>query len=174
MKSIFLLTLSLLFTAKISHAAPAHKHGFAQLSLVQQGNKIELRLQTPAINLTGEEAKHLTPTQQAKMQQAIAQLKDFPKGIILEGVNCHLDDVHSHTPTAEQHREEEQHAHSQQEAHQDIELEYHLSCNSNKQPDAISIRWFSYFPLLQQLEVIWLLEQPGSQVLTPKTSRIEF
>ncbi|CAH0532539.1 hypothetical protein VST7929_00369 [Vibrio stylophorae] len=74
------------------------------------------------------------------------------------------DDKHDH---ADHHAHD--HDQSQADQHGEFHANYHYQCSNPKALNQLDVRWFTYFPQSQTLQVAWLSAQ-GQTALTLKAS----
>ncbi|MGB1090476.1 MAG: ZrgA family zinc uptake protein [Oceanobacter sp.] len=118
----------------------AHVHGIAELLLAVEGGLLELRLESPAMNLVGFEHKAMSAEQQAVVEQA-EQALEKPEALFgLKDGNClptdsdvdlsavegsHLEHgKHEHDHEKHEHAE---HEHDHKEHHEHEEHDHHES-----------------------------------------------
>lgn len=140
----------------------AHMHGEAQLLVALEGNRLEIELDSPAMNIVGFEHDPRDPGQEKIVQQAAAQLRQPERlftlpasaGCVVQGVELHFPQ--SEIPAAGEAAEE--HA---EEAHQDIEAHYRYRCATPARLDRITIDLFNLFPATEAVEAQVI--SPGGQ-----------
>ncbi len=149
--SFTLIALCLaMFNTSYGHAehdslAP-HEHGIATLSLAQDGQVLEIKLDTPASNLLGFEHAAKTPADKSQLVQTETQLR---KPIELFGIPsaaaCSVGQTRLVSPLFEQ----AEHAN-----HSDIEASYQLTCSHPERLKTIDLNgFFKQFPLTNQITV---------------------
>lgn len=164
-----------------SHAAEAHVHGEATLSVAIDGGTLTLMLETPTDSLVGfEHAPHTARerTAVAKMKQTLERPAALfvpspaaackPAGVKLESTlfePAHAD--HDH--------DAHKHDHDHEAGHADLDGEFVFRC---ARPDALrdlEVRLFDAFPRLKKLkvEIAGPRGQSAAQ-LTPRQRKISW
>lgn len=160
-----------------------HEHGVAHLDLARQGKRVELHLESPAMNLVGFEHMPSDDADRRVLDKALATLRagDRLFHFDLEAA-CRLVDATVKTPLTdstdtaghadverdddkhEKHEEQEDHAHGH---HADIDADYRFACAN---PDAlrrIRVELFREFPATQRLLIQFVTDsRQGAAELT--------
>ncbi len=155
----------------------AHEHGVASLNLAIEGARVQLELDSPAMNLLGFEHAANAPEDIAKVKAVQAQLQQadqlfrFPAAAGCSLASADLDsplfdahqeaehehDDHDHDAAHDEHDEDHEHEH--EHSHADIEASYTFNC---AQPDKLThmeLPLFAVYPGLERLNL---------QGITPK------
>ncbi len=121
MKQILIIASVLFFSAYIFGVAQTggfvqeepHEHGAASLSVVLEGETLNMEFVSPAVNLVGFEYEPATPEEEEAVTNALAQLEDgatlfAPAG----GASCELSDqeVEREVTSEDDHEEGEEHS----------------------------------------------------------------
>lgn len=153
------------------HQHEAHVHGEGRLNIVRHDKELHIELISPAANIVGFEHAPTSEAEHAKLDAALARLKD---GASLFGLptaaGCKVHEARVSTPLAEEaqhddhghdkhdHNEHDHDKHDHDkhdedgETHADITAEYHIEC---AQPAALSqlrVELFEAFPSFHHIE----------------------
>ena len=116
----------------------AHVHGVSEILIAIEGKEIEIRLESPAMNLVGFEHQAKTEQDKATVNRAVATLKKHRSIFSFSASQCKLVDAsvdvssvlkmhseneenhHSHGDEHEKdHRHEDKHEHEKEHGHED-------------------------------------------------------
>jgi hypothetical protein len=163
----------------------AHEHGAAMLGLAQEGNTLQIELDSPAFNILGFEYAPGTAEEKETLVSAInvlnsgERLFSFPKS-----AKCSLvdSDVHSNLLESELDDEHEAHddhdhdeVHDEHKGHSDLEVVWSFNCLSPDDLKEIEITLFSEFKNLTDLDVDYITNTgQGSVELSPSNNVISF
>lgn len=159
----------------------AHVHGLAELTMAQDGNTLELELESPAVNIVGFEHKASTPEQIHTVERAKAVLESPQTLLVFSGTSCELkqavvdvsalmgsdEDGHAHHDNESEKHDEHHHEHSEITAH------YRFECRQGSQLTSLSVEFFKHFPGIEKLHVMWVTDtQQGAAELTAQSRNI--
>ncbi len=181
---IFFFTSPLIYAEKpqeqhVSHVA--HVHGLSELTLEMEGEKLEIQLQSPAMNLLGFEHKARTKNDIAAVEHAQSQLSN-PDSLFLfsEGhcsvtdtaidVSAVLDSEHDRHKDDEDKIETDDHEH--EDRHSEIIASYHYRCESTATLSAITVNLFEIFSGIQQVKTLWITEKQQGGLTLNAENRI--
>ena len=201
-KTILLLvsvgsSLPLLAGEQRRHAA--HEHGVGKLEIAQDGNTVQIVLDSPAANLLGFEHAPRSEREHETLEQVLSRLKAGTALFLLPAASaCRLveadvetplqdyaDDkeehhVHENESAEHQHYEDEHHAdelgdeHSG-ETHTDITASYRFSCEHPEKLKRIRVQLFEAFPMTERLQVQYITDQgQGAARLTASQPLLRF
>ena len=136
----------------------AHEHGVAHLNAALDGNRLELELESPAMNLVGFERAAQSEGDQAAVVAARSELE---KPLTLFGIpkaaHCALTSQELESPLlggAQGHHEEHDEGHEHEGEHSEIHAHYQLTCLA---PDALEkldlTELFKRFPATEKIQV---------------------
>ncbi len=165
-----------------------HEHGAAALSVVLDGETLNMEFVSLAVNLVGFEYEPATPEEEAAVEDALAQLED---GAALfspaEAAGCELSDqeVEREVTSEEGHEEGEEHSdeetggaddHSDEEGeegavHSEFHATYTFTCAQSDSLNSVSLReLFALYPGIEDLDVQYVLPSgQGAAELSPTT-----
>lgn len=139
----------------------AHVHGKGRVTVAMQGKSLEIMLESPAESFFGFEHTPSTPTEQAKVDKALEQLKDakslfgFEAAAACKNLNTEID-----APFA-------QPAKTPTDGHADVSATYTFECNHPEKLTTLSLPLLKVFPALRNLTVDYVTENSqGSQTAT--------
>ena len=175
MKSSTSMTMalaSLMLTLPSHHAIAseldAHEHGSASLDIAIDTNTIEMKFESPAVNIVGFEYATEDQQQLLLIKQAKKNLFDFDTIFQLVGdVSCQTVESSANwvTEHEEDHEEDHEEGHDDHEAdhddhgevakaeHAEFIAEYRLKCNQLNNLAAIDVNMFKFFPGIADLDV---------------------
>ena len=151
----------------------AHEHGHSVLNIAIEGDRIEMELMAPGMDIVGFE--HVAETEQDKgaVAEAEAALSDplalfvMPEeaGCAIEtaAVELEAEDEHEgeHAEEGEhgeEHAEEEHAEHEGEESHTEFHAEYAITCTSPDDLGGIEFAFFDRFPGAEEIEVTVITE----------------
>ena len=130
----------------------AHEHGAAQLNVALEGQRLELALESPAMNLLGFEHAAVSSSDKAAVAHAQHHLQT-PLTLfgIAPAAGCVITSHELHSPLFEAQAEEhEEHG----AEHSDIDANYVLTCKHPKALAAIDLsELFKRFPATAKIQV---------------------
>ena len=163
---------SLMLTLPSHHAIAseldAHEHGSASLDIAIDTNTIEMKFESPAVNIVGFEYATEDQQQLLLIKQAKKNLSDFDTIFQLVGdVSCQTVESSANWVTEHEEGHEEGHdeGHDDHEAdhddhgevakaeHAEFIAEYRLECNQLNNLAAIDVNMFKFFPGIADLDV---------------------
>ena len=114
---------------------------------------MEIRFQSPAMNLVGFEQKPRS-FQQLQQLASAENILGQPQQLFIfsAGADCTLNTVDVHAPF------EDEHEHSEEE-HADFTSHYHYRCNDTTKLSGLKVTLFEHFPLIEQIRVQVLSEK---------------
>lgn len=150
-------------------AAGAHVHGTGSLDIAIEGNKVVMEFKAPGEDITGSEAKAVSPKAKATLAAALATLEK-PLGLfkLHEAAGCTVtsakaavvqdDDDHDHAakPAAGKSKSAKSghdHKHDTKAEHMEIKATYELACTAPAQITALQFDYFGTFPRAQKVTV---------------------
>lgn len=155
----------------------AHLHGRVDMSIVIQGNTVEIQLESPAANIVGFEHLASTEEQRALVAQAQNLLNSPAKIFTFKKTECkaitHVADTSSllnsseseHGKEAQQrHHDHTEDNHTGHKKHSEISARYHFNCSQADQLTAINVHLFELFPRIETIHAAWISE--SKQALT--------
>ena len=160
---------SLMLTLPSHHAIAseldAHEHGSASLDIAIDTNTIEMKFESPAVNIVGFEYATEDQQQLLLIKQAKKNLSDFDTIFQLVGdVSCQTVESSANWVTEHEEDHEEGHEEDHEEGHDDhgevakaehaeFIAEYRLKCNQLNNLAAIEVNMFKFFPGIADLDV---------------------
>jgi hypothetical protein len=189
--SIFAVSSPSLAHAQQSNLG-AHVHGVSELNIAIEGNKLEIQLRSPAMNIVGFEHKAGTEQQIIKVKQSEVKLNDhealfsFSSGgcklnqaqIDLSDLikshatekNSHTSSKHAHHKHALDHNQEHEYGN-----HSEIVAHYYYDCEDMNELSSLSFGFFDVFPTMQHINGIWITTSgQGAVALTSQNKTIMF
>ena len=168
-----------------------HVHGESRINLALEGDILEIGFESPAHDIVGFESMPKTEKQRAKVEAAIAALKNGGALFRLSpDAACKLQEAEIETPLAEagekhaHEHSEEKHEHSEEkkahedskkEEHSEFHAHYRFRCAQPKRLKGVDVLLFDAFRTMREIEVGAIL--PGGQraaTLTPRSNRFDF
>jgi hypothetical protein len=162
----------------------AHVHGVSELNIDIEGNKLEMQLRAPAINIVGFEHKARTEQHIRKVKQSEVKLNDHKALFSFSSGGCRLTqakidlsdliknkttgkDTHTHD-----HHKNDDLSHEHEDVHADhSEIVAHYSYNEEDidELSSLSFGFFYVFSAMQQINAIWITT--SGQGTVPLTSQ---
>lgn len=134
----------------------AHEHGAAQLNVALEGQRLELALESPAMNLVGFEHAAASANDKAAVAHAQQHLQ-APLALfgIAPAAGCVITSHALHSPLFEAHAEEHaEHGKEHEAEHSDIDANYLLTCSQPQALSAIDLsELFKRFPATDKIQV---------------------
>ena len=165
----------------------AHAHGTAELFIVLAGQKLEIELHSPAINLIGFEHKPKNDEQKAKVEELEVKLTSASELFQISSAECQLNTqeldlgnlaLEDSEHEEEHHDEDKEHHdgdHDDEETHSDIEAQYSFSCQQPSSLRSLVTTIPNEFPSVESLEVQWIVNgRQGATVLEHNQTEIVF
>jgi hypothetical protein len=167
----------------------AHVHGVSELNIVIEGNKLEMQLRSPAMNIVGFEHKASTEQQIRKVKQSEVKLHDHKALFSFSSGDCrltqaHIDlanliknnviekDIHDH------HKSDSDSNHEHEDEagdHSEVVAHYYYDCEDMDDLSSLSLGFFDVFPDMQQINGIWITtSEQGAAALTRSNKTIIF
>ena len=181
-------TLDLTETTAARRELGAHEHGASALDVAIEGGRVEMRLESPAMDVVGFEHEPSTDAQRAAIEEARATLAE-PMALFAppEAAGCEVAEAsvkhvfeggheeHGVEEAAEHgHEEGEEHAEAEAEqgeeaegaTHSEFQATYALDCEDPSALTAIDFPFFEVFPGAQEIDVQVVTErgQTGAEV----------
>ncbi|MBT5629256.1 MAG: DUF2796 domain-containing protein [Oceanospirillaceae bacterium] len=175
--SMTLALASLMLTLPSVHAnaseLDAHEHGSANLDIAIDTSTIEMRFESPAVNIVGFEYATEDEQQLLLINKAKSNLSNFDLIYGLVGdVSCQTvkssakwvteheaghDDHDDHEAGHDDHDDHEaghdDHGEVAKAEHAEFIAEYRLECNQLNNLAAIDVKMFEFFPAIEDLDV---------------------
>ena len=173
------------------HQHGAHVHGLAELTVVIEGNILEINLQSPGANIVGFEHRATTTEQIRAVEKAKTALEAAAKLFVFIGNSCQLlradADVtaivkpvahqqhKNHREHSHEHEHEHEHEHKnepgKEDTHSEITAFYRFNCQQDSTLTAIGVNLFEHFPAIEELHVMWIANnQQGAVTLKAKSN----
>ena len=103
----------------------AHAHGIAELTMAIEGNRLELALVSPAVNIVGFEHRASTPAQIESLDDARASLESPAELFRFTGTRCTPDEISVDVDAVMSDGEPEHHEEHHDEHHDEHHEEHH-------------------------------------------------
>lgn len=180
----------------------AHEHGVSLLMLVSEGTRINIQMESPAMNIVGFEHEPKTKAQQKTLEQALQKLNKPESLIAFNAGQCsftsvdldnpfvaqpehdhdehkHEEDKHEHEHDHDEHKHaEDKHEHDHDHDHSDAEhrefvVAYQVQCKKIDDLKAINFTLLNEFKGIEKLEVQYILSgKQGAVTLNSSNSRL--
>ena len=144
----------------------AHVHGHAILTLVLEGNEMQLAFQSAAQSVVGFEHKPRTPEQQQEVAAAIAVFNQGDWFSVNADANCELTLAEASTDLTELQANS---------GHADFYANYQMLCQRPASLSELQLNLFQLLPALQQMDVQWVINgQQGATKTSLANSTVRF
>lgn len=172
------------------HEQEAHVHGIAELTMVLEGNTLEMAFESPAANIVGFEHAPSTDEQKLAVKNADAALKSAESLFAFSGTSCELQSStvemeglqaeekahhdHGHDKHGQDKHGHDKHGHDKhEETHSDVEASYQFACKEGSALEAIDVLISKKFGGVEKLETQWVFNgKQGAAELSAQTTRI--
>jgi hypothetical protein len=166
----------------------AHVHGLSELTLVIEGNQVEIQLTSPAMDLVGFEYEANTKKDVAMVENAASKLQQHDTLFVFSGTSCkhlatsidtsdliksqHHDDMehdkHDNHKGHDDHEEHESH-------HSEITANYQYTCEQSALLSSIKVGLFELFPNIHKIHTMWIKQnKQGSDAILANHPVIQF
>jgi Protein of unknown function (DUF2796) len=155
----------------------AHEHGHSVLNLAIAGDRIEMELMAPGMDIVGFEHAPETDEHKAAVEEAEAILSDpLALFVLPDDAGCAIETAaveleaedehesehgedHAEEEHAEEGEHEEEHAeHEGAESHTEFHAEHAITCDSPDDLGTIEFVFFERFPGAEEIEVTVITE----------------
>lgn len=178
--------LSTCLSAEKAHHNPkqeVHLHGRVEITLVIEGNTVELHLESPAANIVGFEHPASTPKQLDSINRATTILEAPEQLLTFIGTRClptvREIDVSAVSPAKANHNEahpaHQTHLDKGHATHSEISARYQFNCTHGNNLTAIKVQLFDLFPRIESIHAAWINDhQQALTTLTAGSTTIKF
>ncbi|WP_027670793.1 ZrgA family zinc uptake protein [Rheinheimera baltica] len=147
-------------------ALGAHVHGKAVLTLVLEGNEMQLAFQSAAQSIVGFEHKAQSNEEKQEVAAAIAVFSQAEWFSLNADANCELAQADASTDLTELHANT---------GHADFYANYQLLCQRPARLNELQLSIFSLVPALEQIDVQWIINgKQGASKASLGSSTINF
>jgi hypothetical protein len=170
----------------------AHVHGLSELTIAIEGERVEMQLKSPAMNLVGFEHKASSKKDIAAIQQAELKLRQQDALFLISGADCqHISSVidttnlidaddhkqqddhhdHHHDHHSESHKEtHDNDKHEDSESHSELIANYSYHCNKDSKLSSITLSLFKAFPGIHKVHAMWVTPIKQGSIMVSKNS----
>ncbi len=125
-----------------------HEHGVSSLNVALEGSKLEIELESPAMNIVGFE--HVASSDEDKAKLASAQTaleKPLELFALPAAAGCVVQEAEVESPLFGNDDHDEMHSDAKGHVHSDIDADYELTCSKPEALNALSLApFFKQFP----------------------------
>ena len=132
----------------VSQSFAAHQHGKATLTLVLEGNEMQLAFESAAHSIVGFEHKPRTSEQQQEVSAAIAVFNEAKWFGFNADANCEVAAADASTDLSEPHASA---------GHADFYANYQLLCQRPARLSEMTLDIFNLLPALETVTVQWII-----------------
>ncbi|MEO3878180.1 ZrgA family zinc uptake protein [Rheinheimera fenheensis] len=144
----------------------AHVHGHGLLTLVLEGNEMQLAFQAAAYSVVGFEHKPSTAEQQQEIDAAIAIFNQGDWFSVNADANCELAMAEASTDLTQA---------NSSAGHGDFYANYQLLCQRPARLNQLQLSIFNLLPALEQVEVQWIINgRQGATKTSLQNSTVQF
>ena len=167
------LFITALKADELSEQHEAHVHGQANMTLITEGNKVEIAIESPAMNMLGFEHEAHSEQDKKTVTKVEKILSDSSALFTFDGANCQAETSNLDIGHDEHQAMAEETGHKHQ--HMDIDARYSFTCEHIEQLQRVHVSLFELFPALSKLNVEWVNNgKQGLDVLTSDSPHIRF
>lgn len=142
-----------------------HVHGAATLTMVLEGNELQLALQSAAFNIVGFEQAPKTSEQKQEVALALDNLAQGTWFSVSNEANCEVQGSDANTDLTE----------PGYNGHGDFYANISLLCQSPARLHQLDLSLFNLTPALEKIDVQWVLNgKQGAATATLVNSSIQF
>lgn len=171
-----------------------HVHGLSELTIAIEGERVEMQLKSPAMNLVGFEHKASSKQDIAAIQQAELKLRQQDALFLLSGADCryissvidttmliaaddhkHQDDDHDHHHDhhSESHKDShDEDGHEDNENHSELIANYSYRCNKASKLSSITLLLFKDFPGIHKVHAMWVTPSKQGSIKLSENSPV--
>ncbi len=154
-----------------SHDTPeqvAHVHGTVDLTIAQEGNLVEIAIESPAINIVGFEHQARTNEQKQAVAQAKTALETPTQLFSFIGSDCQATTIKTNLSSLLDTGE------IKNTSHREINGHYTYVCNVGSKLEVIAVKLMAQFSGIEKITVMWITDnQQGAVDLTPNANQIK-
>lgn len=168
------------------HDHKAHEHGAGKLNFAVDGNRVEIEVELPGVDVVGFEHAASTAEQKAAIKAAAVRLGDglalfeFPKA-----AGCQQQSAEVEAPEAERDHDEKhagedkehagEDAGKEEESHSEFHAHYQMNCAKPAALKSMTVKIFTLFPSVKELDA-QIISPSGqsAQEITPQNTQITF
>lgn len=141
-----------------------HVHGHALLTMVLEGNEMQLAFQSAAHSVVGFENKPSTAEQKQEVAAAIAIFETANWFSVNAEANCELSSADASTDLNEPHA---------REGHAEFYANYQILCQRPARLTELRLDIFNLLPAVEQIDVQWIINgQQSMAKASPGNSTI--
>lgn len=175
----------------------AHVHGIANLTLMAEGDRLEIAVSSPAVNIVGFEHKAFSREENAIVNRVENALKRPESLFEFAGTQCvtseyHVDvsglrteydhqededhdDEHNHAHEKTQRSHDGHHATEATATHSDVTAQYVFKCEKLERLHTINVLMLKQFPAIETLETQWVINgEQGAGKLGQSRHKLSF
>lgn len=142
-----LFPLLVIAAERIEHES--HVHGLVDMMLVVDQDKVNISLDSPAMNLVGFEHQAKTETELNKVYEVETTLKQAAQLFAFKGSACEVGEMAIDVSGLIGADEHEHH-------HADLKAQYQFSCDNTDTLSEIDILLLQEFPEIEHINVEWI------------------
>lgn len=132
----------------VSQSFGAHQHGKATLTLVLEGNEMQVAFESAAHSIVGFEHKPRTSEQQQEVSAAIAVFNEAKWFSFNADANCEVSAADASTDLSEPHASA---------GHADFYANYQLLCQRPARLSEMTLDIFNLLPTVEHVTVQWII-----------------
>ena len=144
----------------------SHVHGKALLTVVLEGNEMQLAFESAAQSVVGFEHKPATAEQKQEVEAAISVFNQADWFSVNADANCELAQTDASTDLTELHANE---------GHADFYANYQLLCQRPARLTQLRLDIFKLLPTLEYIDVQWIINgRQGASGATLQNNTVSF
>lgn len=154
-----------------------HEHGTGSLSIAQDGDKLEIGLDSPGMNIFGFEYMPKTDADKETVAAGEAKLWVGANLFTLDAdAGCKQTAATLSNGPEEHHDDEadhDEHDHDKGEVHSDVEASWTFTCEKPEAAQSVTTKLFSTFSGFHKLNVEWVTDKGASSATLEKDDTIK-
>lgn len=146
----------------------AHEHGSGTFNIAIEGNKVEIEIEVPGMDIVGFEHEASTDEQKTAIEKAGKLLLDgFSIFTLPAGAGCKITTRKVGVPG---HEENNEHKKEEGETHSEFHAKFGLECAAIEQLNTIAFPYFGNFSRAKELDVSVITEKAQASFEVTGTS----
>ncbi len=156
------------------HSQQPHVHGQGIITVVREGELLQVELVAPAGDVVGFERAPASDEEKRHVRDALALLEDPGAIIRAEGGTCRLVEVSALSPEDSLgHHDNHSGGDGHDRGHWDVRVTHSFQCSRGERLRYLEVGVFAQFPDFERITVQWVVDgAQGQKVTTPGDRRI--
>jgi len=181
----FIGAINSVYAEQKNSSLEAHYHGLSELTIVMEGELLEIQLTSPAMNLVGFEYKASSEKDMAAIKNAESMLQKHKTIFSIFGSNCEhvrtaidtssLVEVGHNQGHDNDHHNDNHEDKDNHEDHSEMLVNYSYLCQEADKLSSIEVFLFKLFPGIHKIHAMWIMQsKQGSATFTANNPIVIF